>query len=210
MSEHILKPCPFCGSGPMLGEVRPATRKSPPLFGITCIHCGAEMTDEFVPELIQRWNARAAATASIDKEVMEGAFDKERRDVAARLWKHIGKPLFTGQDVEDIIGVQRSGFDVVLANASYRRLADLIEPTDETCELELTWGGQTNAHVCTYECTKCGKSCDNVWGEDYEFCPYCGRRIENAEDIEELRGQREGKGVPQPAAGEELCLMPWR
>ena len=63
----------------MLGEVRPATRKSPPLFGITCIHCGAEMTDEFVPELIQRWNTRVTATASIDKEVMEGAFDKERR-----------------------------------------------------------------------------------------------------------------------------------
>lgn len=59
MSKHALKPCPFCGSEPMLGEVRPATRKSPPLFGITCIHCGAEMTDEFVPELIQRWNARA-------------------------------------------------------------------------------------------------------------------------------------------------------
>lgn len=72
MSEHILKPCPFCGSEPMLGEVRPATRKSPPLFGITCIHCGAEMPDEFVPELIQRWNTRVTATASIDKEVMAG------------------------------------------------------------------------------------------------------------------------------------------
>ena len=65
---------------------------------------------------------------------MEGSFDIERRDVAARLWKHIGKPLFTGQDVEDIIGVQRSDFDVVLADASYRRLADLIEPEPErTC-----------------------------------------------------------------------------
>lgn len=48
--------------------------------------------------------------------------------------EHIGKPLFTGQDVEDIIGVQRSDFDVVLADASYRRLADLIEPEPErTC-----------------------------------------------------------------------------
>lgn len=73
MSEYILKPCPFCGSEPMLGEVRPATRSSSaPLFGITCIHCGAEMTDEFVPELIQRWNTRITATASIDKEVMAG------------------------------------------------------------------------------------------------------------------------------------------
>lgn len=52
----------------MSGEVRPATRKSPPLFGITCIHCGAEMTGEFIDELIQRWNARAAATASMDKD----------------------------------------------------------------------------------------------------------------------------------------------
>lgn len=72
MSEQALKPCPFCGHEPMSGEVRPATRKSPPLFGITCIHCGAEMTGEFIDELIQRWNARAAATASIDKEVMAG------------------------------------------------------------------------------------------------------------------------------------------
>jgi Lar family restriction alleviation protein len=131
MSKHALKPCPFCGSEPMLGEVRPAMRKSPPLFGITCIHCGAEMSDEFVPELIQRWNARAVATASIDKEVMKGAFDKERRDVAERLWKHIGKPLFTGQDIEDIIGVRRSDFNLILADASYRRLADLIEPEPE-------------------------------------------------------------------------------
>lgn len=61
-------------------------------------------------------------------------------------------------------------------------LADLIDPNVETCELELTWGGHTNAHVRTYECTGCGKSCDSVWGEDYEFCPYCGRRVENADE----------------------------
>lgn len=72
IGQRDLKPCPFCGHEPMSGEVRPATRKSPPLFGITCIHCGAEMTGEFIDELIQRWNARAAATASIDKEVMKG------------------------------------------------------------------------------------------------------------------------------------------
>ena len=61
-------------------------------------------------------------------------------------------------------------------------LVDLIEPTAETCELELTWGGQTNAHVRTYECSRCGKSCDSVWGEDYEFCPYCGRKVEYADE----------------------------
>ena len=160
MTECDLKPCPFCGHEPMFGKVRPATRKSPPLFGITCIHCGAEMTDEFVPELIRRWNARAAATASIDKEVMEGAFDKERRDVAARLWKHIGKPLFTGQDVEDIIGVQRSDFDVVLADASYRRLADLIEPEPErTCVRTLIKSGPVY-DVWHFDC------CDREYAEN--------------------------------------------
>lgn len=46
IGQRDLKPCPFCGHEPMTGE--------------------------FVPELIQRWNARAVATASIDKEVMAG------------------------------------------------------------------------------------------------------------------------------------------
>ena len=62
------------------------------------------------------------------------------------------------------------------------RLADLIDPHAETCELELTWGGHTNAHVRTYECSRCGKSCDGVWGEEYEYCPYCGRRVEYADE----------------------------
>lgn len=54
--------------------------------------------------------------------------NKERREVAARLREHIGKPLFTGLDVEDILGAQRSDFDAILADASYRRLAGLIDP----------------------------------------------------------------------------------
>lgn len=181
MTECDLKPCPFCGHEPMFGEVRPATREHPPLFGITCIHCGAEMTDEFVPELIRRWNARAAATASIDKEVMEGVSDEERRDVAARLWKHIGKPLFTGQDVEDIIGVQRSDFDLILADASYRRLADLIEPEPErTCVRTLIKSGPVY-DVWHFDC------CDREYAENktdagatelpLNVCPFCGTGV---------------------------------
>lgn len=103
----------------------------------------------------------------------------ERREVATRLRKHIGKPLFTGQDVEDIIGVQRSGFDVVLADSSYRRLADLINPDrDLTCELEPTCTEHVSGDVFIYECSACGKSCDRVYGEDYLYCPYCGARAE--------------------------------
>ena len=103
----------------------------------------------------------------------------ERREVATRLRKHIGKPLFTGQDVEDIIGVQRSGFDVVLADSSYRRLADLINPDrDLTCELEPTCTEHVSGDVFIYDCSDCGKSCDRVSGEDYLYCPYFGARAE--------------------------------
>ena len=62
------------------------------------------------------------------------------------------------------------------------RLADLIEPTLETCELELTYSDRAKVDMRTYECSRCGKSCDNVYGEDYEFCPYCGRRVEYADE----------------------------
>lgn len=135
----------------------------------------------FVPELIRRWNARVAATASIDKEVMEGVSDEERRDVAARLWKHIGKPLFTGQDVEDIIGVQRSDFDLILADASYRRLADLIEPEPErTCVRTLIKSGPVY-DVWHFDC------CDREYAENktdagatelpLNVCPFCGTSV---------------------------------
>lgn len=70
MTVRGFEPCPFCGCEPTLGKVRNGTKEHPPLFGITCIHCGARMTGEFVPELIWRWNCRVAAAASIDKEVM--------------------------------------------------------------------------------------------------------------------------------------------
>lgn len=50
------------------------------------------------------------------------------------LYNAVTKGHATRGHVEDIIGVQRSDFDVVLADASYRRLADLIEPEPErTC-----------------------------------------------------------------------------
>lgn len=101
--------------------------------------------------------------------------DKERREVAAKL--------------RDIAVRTNPSWPALMealkcpgGSVAVQYLADLIDPHAETCELELTWGGHTNAHVRTYECSRCGKSCDSVWGEDYEFCPYCGRRIENADE----------------------------
>lgn len=109
--------------------------------------------------------------------------DDERRGVAKHLRAAIGNTngLSNGGFV-DLVEEIVFGGDVSTDEEFFARLADLIEPTLETCELELTWGGQTNAHVRTYECSRCGKSCDSVWGEDYEFCPYCGRRVENADE----------------------------
>lgn len=105
--------------------------------------------------------------------------NEERREVAAEL-------RYTGNDCLDGGGLLPTLKRVLGVEGSWRkvfaRLADLIDPTGETCELELTRGGHTNAHVRTYECSRCGKSCDNIWGEDYEFCPYCGRRAENADE----------------------------
>lgn len=110
----------------------------------------------------------------------------ERREVAARLREHIGKPLFTGQDVEDIIGVQRSDFDVVLADASYRRLADLIEPEERTCH-DVSFDSRE------FVCSWCGCHIDvldiesepTMWlgGSPIEpsFCPNCGAMVVDAD-----------------------------
>ena len=56
--------------------------------------------------------------------------DTERREVALRLREHRGARLFTGEDVERLIGIELSGFRPKDADNSYNRLADLIEPSD--------------------------------------------------------------------------------
>ena len=58
------------------------------------------------------------------------ATDDERREVARRLREHSGVRLFTGEDVERLIGIELSGFRPKDADNSYNRLADLIEPSE--------------------------------------------------------------------------------
>ena len=55
--------------------------------------------------------------------------DSERREVARRLREHSGARLFTGEDVERLIGIELSGFRPKDADNSFDRLADLIEPS---------------------------------------------------------------------------------
>ncbi len=115
---------------------------------------------------------------------MIGMKDDRRREVADGL-RHQVKRLGPQMDAHEFA---HYGADVIDPDNELRwdqmmlRLADLIDLADEMCELELTWSGDTKALVRTYECSRCGKSCDRVYGEDYRFCPYCGRRSEHVDE----------------------------
>lgn len=63
------------------------------------------------------------------------------------------------------------------AERTLEKLADLIDPTDETCEAELTDVERTRGTVKVYECSKCGKSWEQVWADDFTYCPYCGAKV---------------------------------
>lgn len=56
-------------------------------------------------------------------------------------------------------------------------LADLIDRP--TCRLELT-AVEThgNTKVKIYECSECGRSCEEIYGK-YERCPHCGAEVED-------------------------------
>ena len=66
--------------------------------------------------------------------------------------------------------------------AIWRRLADLIEPTVETCEADMTDVIEARVAVREYECSKCGMSWETVWAYDFSYCPYCGRMINHADE----------------------------
>lgn len=171
----------------------------------TRIHCGAEMTDEFVPELIQRWNARAVATASIDKEVMAGtvhevmeripnalriledsqmATAKERRELATNL-KSLSEVVPRGDN--DTTGFIEALDDVLFdfgpneMSDIAKRLADLIEPEPErTCVRTLVKSGPVY-DVWHFDC------CDREYAENktdavatelpLNVCPFCGTGV---------------------------------
>lgn len=115
--------------------------------------------------------------------------DDERRKVAAEMREYPAELTATLHPAEEALAcyvldlMSIVGLEDGQVMGFFARLADLIEPEPErTCELELTWSGHTRALVRTYECARCGKSCDRVYGEDYKFCPYCGRRSEHADE----------------------------
>lgn len=110
--------------------------------------------------------------------------DKERREVAENLRNlTIGRSIqykeqFFDELAEVVVGFEDyHDFYVVL-----EKLADLIDPTDETCEAALTDTVRTRGTIKVFECPKCGKSWEQVWADDFTYCPYCGRIIEYADE----------------------------
>lgn len=121
--------------------------------------------------------------------------DEERREVAARLrWIDAkddpGNTALMLNKIRRAIGVHMNApsvfppyeWLVTYAHVTLNRLVDLIDPTDETCEAEMTDVLKVHETVREYECSKCGMSWEIVWAYDYGYCPYCGRRIENADE----------------------------
>lgn len=100
--------------------------------------------------------------------------DEERREVAARL--RATKSECESRDypwvVEDLL--QALGFERYedAEDGIFERLADLIDRP--TCRLDLTdVETHGNVKVRIYECSRCGRTCEDVYGK-YERCPHCG------------------------------------
>lgn len=106
--------------------------------------------------------------------------DNERSKIAAKLRALAdGKKPTAECSVDELyiaLGLPFSCHSLEYAAIGY--LADLIDRP--TCRLDLTdtevYG---NAKVRTYECSECGRSCEEIYGK-YERCPHCGRIV--AED----------------------------
>lgn len=64
------------------------------------------------------------------------------------------------------------GTVVAFNSAAVQALADLIDRP--TCRLDLTdVETHGNVKVRIYECSRCGRTCEDVYGK-YERCPHCG------------------------------------
>lgn len=101
--------------------------------------------------------------------------DNQRREVAARIRELMSEclilPLFVVivQAINDCLPEEEGAYAFILA--------DLIEPQRKTCRLDLTdTETHGNAKVRIYECSECGRTCEEIYGK-YERCPHCGAEV---------------------------------
>lgn len=71
--KTVLKPCPFCGTEPILTEIPPHSHKSgianfmpdhPGSFTVECPKCSCGMIDTNKDSVVRTWNTRAVLAAS--------------------------------------------------------------------------------------------------------------------------------------------------
>lgn len=115
--------------------------------------------------------------------------DSERREVAANL-RHLDDETcaliyermhrltneeLAGNAVLNIglcMAMGEAGFDTKTLGDFWDLLADLIDvPTTVLDLTDVETHG--NAKVRIYECSRCGRTCEDVYGK-YERCPHCG------------------------------------
>lgn len=70
------------------------------------------------------------------------------------------------------VAVDAAGLEMKQSGNFWNLLADLIDRP--TCRLDLTdVETHGNVKVRIYECSRCGRTCEDVYGK-YERCPHCG------------------------------------
>lgn len=116
-----------------------------------------------------------------DKERYERA--KNFRDMISAREYEIPETLGSFVDIDDVLSelLDRRVYDseVAIDACEALRIADLIDRP--TCHLELTdVETHGNAKVRIYECSECGRSCEEIYGK-YERCPHCGAVVEDAD-----------------------------
>lgn len=105
--------------------------------------------------------------------------DEKRREVAQKLRsldEYIdGMPSMCTKQEHDALAL-RAIRAVIGKGDIFHLLADLIDRP--TCRLDHTdTEPATDGYpVRLYECSKCGRTCDEIYGE-YEYCPHCGAEV---------------------------------
>lgn len=183
MSEIKPKPCPFCGSTNVescpLGE-RPDGKR------ISCI------TPPATTAGVTARSSRLAAVSflALTRPVPHRSTcgtggqmitDKERHATAEELHARHGCGGFDQCDECQDLSLRLFGDTQVPCQLGscdtdyWEKLADLIDRP--TCRLEPT-AVEThgNTEVRIYECSECGRSCEEIYGK-YERRPHCGAEV---------------------------------
>lgn len=75
-------------------------------------------------------------------------------------------------------------------------LADLAE--GPVCEMDLTdtYKPSDGPAIRTWECSRCGRSCEEAYGS-YERCPHCGARVTKENGVNQMTSPKKDVYIPE-------------